>query len=178
VIHWITAKLADSCVHRTEAPRHAWSTWDARNVGLYRQLHRARQLGIARGRRILTRYTRQRRYTFYCVYATQREGVATRIDDAECPFREFGIILHQALGVESFPRSVYRSVWSSREVRVRERENDSGMSAAADPARGNPCNVHLLAIAPEMILLFLTVRFITNVLDTLEYPRSNLKNQC
>jgi hypothetical protein len=33
-----------------------------------------------------------------------------------------------------------------------EKESNSGTSVAFDPARGDPCNVHLIARAPEMIL--------------------------
>jgi len=33
-----------------------------------------------------------------------------------------------------------------------EKESDSGTSVASHPARGDPCNGHLVATAPEMIL--------------------------
>jgi len=58
-----------------------------------------------------------------------------------------------------------------------EKESDSGTSVASDPARDDPCNVHLMATASEMIL-YLTIRFANNVLihSNISDPARRTKN--
>jgi hypothetical protein len=73
----------------------------------------------------------------------------TQFDDAECPFRELGIIFHQAPGSTS-PGAC--SVTRDLHVRTEcEKESNSGTSVASGSARSDPYTVHLVATAPKMI---------------------------
>jgi len=99
-----------------------------------RSLNQARQFEIACGIRVNTIH--------YCtgitlLRATQREDVAVDRQRWVSFSRELGIALHQAPGIESFPSSVHRCMWSSHKVRF-EKESNSG--TASDPAR-DPRNV-------------------------------------
>jgi hypothetical protein len=95
------------------------------------------------------------RYTFYPIFATQQESIGST---TECPFREFEITLHRTSKVSS---GTYTVAYDSHVRFEFEKESNS---AATDPARGDLCNMHLVTIAPKMILLFLTVRFTENIL--------------
>jgi hypothetical protein len=50
---------------------------------------------IARRMRVSAMHIWHQRYTFG---VTLRQGVATQLDDAKCPFYKFGITLYQAPG--------------------------------------------------------------------------------
>jgi hypothetical protein len=86
----------------------------------------------------------------------QSKKVSQHDSTTECPFREFEITPHR-----KFQSKVSLGAYDSH---VRFEFEKQSNSAATDPACGDSCNMHLVTIAPKMILLFLTVRFTKNIL--------------
>jgi len=61
-------------------------------------------------------------------------------------------------------RKFLRAYTITYDSHVRFEFEKESNNAATDPARGDSCNVHLVTIAPKMILLFLAVGFTENIL--------------